>query len=67
MDTKVLKNTIHTYKDYELENILVLAELGENLRKVKIIKKELRDRKLSRTSGNYVDKTLDPKIPIRKR
>jgi hypothetical protein len=66
MTIKELRATVRTYKDFELTNIQGIID-QEELTKQRIISKEINRRAAARESGKYVDETLDPKIPIRKR
>lgn len=66
MTIKEMKQTIRTYKDWELEKILTLLGDDESTKQRMIIN-ELQRRANARKSKTYQDETLDPKIPVRKR
>ena len=63
MKNPELRKTIKTYKDWELEHMLSIAEWCENSTKVRIIQKELERRK----QDDYVDETLDERVSIKAR
>lgn len=67
MTIKELKATIQTYEDDELRNILAISKWTESKTKELVIKKEMQRRKKTRRDGTYIDKTVDPSVPIRKR
>lgn len=62
MNIKTLKETVHTYQTWELEEMQKIIG-DDELTKQHIIRVELARRKRK----NYKDKSIDPKIPIRVR
>jgi hypothetical protein len=66
MNIKILGKTIHTFTDWELKEIMTIIG-KEEVTKRRIIERELSERKRARRQGKYVDRTLNPKVPLKKR
>jgi hypothetical protein len=66
MITKVVKATVHTFTDWELREMLSIIGKDE-ITKRRVIEREIAERKRLRRQGKYVDRTLNPKVPIKKR
>lgn len=64
MELKELKATVHTYHDWELRKILNLYEISDEIRKSKVVRKELSKRS---KDSEYEPAILNPKVPIAKR
>ena len=62
MKWKVLRQTVRTYTDHELEQMARIARWSENIRKQRLCEDEIDRRVLSRRDGTYTDETLKPSV-----
>ncbi len=73
MNVTTLAKTMHTFKDWELRELMKLLEPdakangGPSKSKFMLCKNELNRRAKAKKQGKYVDQTLNPKVPIHKR
>lgn len=66
MITKVMKATVHTFTDWEIREMLSIIGPDE-ITKRRLLERELSERKRERRQGKWEDRTLNPKVPIKKR
>jgi hypothetical protein len=68
MKIKELRQTVRTYQDWELAQLLTIAGWdAEAVSKKRILEDELNRRGIAREEGTYYDETLPPLVSIDKR